>query len=78
MTLLDAKPGQAIRILAIADDQIRAQCTRFGMGEGAIVDAAERIPLGPVLVRLRSQEICLGRKLAKRILVEQVPSCDPR
>jgi len=72
MTLLDAKRGQSIRILEIADDRVRAQCIRFGIGEGTVVHSAETLPLGPVLVRHSNQEICLGRKLARRILVESV------
>ena len=72
MTLLDAKRGQSIRILKIADDRARAQCIRFGIGEGTVVLSAETLPLGPVLVRHSNQEICLGRKLARRILVESV------
>ena len=72
MTLLEARVGQPIRILAITDDQARAQCIRFGIGEGTVVESAEAIALGPVLVRHRSQEICLGRKLARQIVVERV------
>ena len=72
MTLLDAKGGRALRILTIGDDVSRAQCVRFGIGEGTVVDSAEKLPLGPVLVRHRDQEICLGRGLARQILVEQV------
>ena len=72
MTLLDAKRGRPIRILKIDDDQARAQCIRFGIGEGTVVDSAEKMPLGPVLVRHCHQEICLGRGLARRILVESV------
>jgi ferrous iron transport protein A len=71
MTLLDAKPGQPIRILQIPDDRARAQCIRFGIGEGSLVESAEKIPLGPVLVRHCEQEICLGRRLAARIVVEE-------
>ena len=74
MTLLDAKRGQSIRILEIADDKARAQCIRFGIGEGTVVRSAETLPLGPVLVRHSNQEICLGRKLAGRILVERLVS----
>lgn len=72
MTLLDARPGRPIRILKIDDDQARAQCVRFGIGEGTVVDSAEKVPLGPVLVRHCQQEICLGRRLARRVLVESV------
>jgi ferrous iron transport protein A len=74
MTLLDARRDQSIKILEIADDRARAQCIRFGIGEGTVVDSAETLPLGPVLVRHSNQEICLGRKLARRILVERVVS----
>ncbi len=72
MTLLDARPGRPIRILEIDDDRARAQCVRFGIGVGTVVDSAETLPLGPVLVRHCQQEICLGRKLAQRILIENV------
>jgi Fe2+ transport system protein FeoA len=71
MTLLDARPGRPIRILEIGDDQARAQCVRFGIGEGTVVESAEKIPLGPVLVHHCQQEICMGRKLARHILVEE-------
>lgn len=74
MTLLDAKRGRRVRILCIEDDTCRAQCTRFGIGEGAVIDSTETLPLGPVLVRHRRQEICLGRGLARRIKVEEVVS----
>jgi Fe2+ transport system protein FeoA len=70
MTLLDARPGRPIRILKIDDDRARAQCVRFGIGEGTVVDSAEKVPFGPVLVRHCQQEICLGRKLARRVLIE--------
>ncbi len=70
MTLLDAKRARPVRILTIADDRARAQCVRFGIGEGTVVDSAETLPLGPVLVRHCHKEICLGRRLAARITVE--------
>lgn len=72
MTLLDAKRGCPVRILRIADDRARAQCIRFGIGEGMVVDSAERLPLGPILIRQRHQEICVGRGLAERIVIEEV------
>jgi Fe2+ transport system protein FeoA len=70
MTLLEAQGKKPVRILHIPDDRARAQCIRFGIGEGTVVDSAERLPLGPVLIRHHNQEICLGRNLARRILIE--------
>ncbi|HZK48853.1 MAG TPA: ferrous iron transport protein A [Thermoleophilia bacterium] len=73
MTLLQAKKGRSVRIIEIPDDRARAQCVRFGIGEGTIVDSTETLMAGPVLVRHRNQEICVGRKLASSILVEIDP-----
>ncbi len=73
MTLLQAKRGRPVRIIEIPDERARAQCVRFGIGEGTVVDSAETLTAGPVLVRHRNQEICLGRNLACRILVEEDP-----
>lgn len=70
MTLLQAGKGRRVRILEIPDDRARAQCVRFGIGEGTVVDSTETLMAGPVLVRHCNQEICLGRKLASSILVE--------
>lgn len=70
MTLLDAIRDRPVRVLRIDDAVSRAQCTRFGIGEGAVIESAEKIPLGPVLVRHLNQELCLGRGLARTIVVE--------
>jgi Fe2+ transport system protein FeoA len=71
VTLLEARKGSRVRILEIPDDRARAQCIRFGIGEGTVVDWAEPLRVGPVLVRQANQEICLGRNLAARIVVEE-------
>ncbi len=71
MTLLQARRGRKVRIVQIPDERARAQCVRFGIGEGTVVDSAEVLRVGPVLVRHCNQEICLGRNLAARIQVEE-------
>jgi Fe2+ transport system protein FeoA len=71
VTLLEAERGRPVRVVTIGDEICRAQCLRFGIGEGTLLDSSERLPLGPVLVRYCDQEICLGRKLASKILVEE-------
>jgi len=76
MTLLEARRGSRVRILEIPDDRARAQCIRFGIGEGTVVDWAEPLRVGPVLVRQANQEICLGRNLAGRIMVEEAQPTD--
>ena len=73
VTLLEARKGSRIRIVEIPDDRARAQCICFGIGEGTVVDWTEPLTVGPVLVRQANQEICLGRNLAARIVVEEAP-----
>ena len=71
MTLLQARRGRRVKIVQIPDERARAQCIRFGIGEGTVVDSAEPLRCGPVLVRHCNQEVCLGRNLAARIVVEE-------
>lgn len=72
-SLVGAASGRRLRILRIDDAQARARCIRFGIGEGAIV-SAERLRLGPVLVRHAASELALGRELASQIVVEEQPA----
>ena len=71
MTLADVKRGDKFQISNIADEKIRAQALRFGISEGANVSCAEKVPGGPVIVKRNLQEIAVGRRLAKNIIVEQ-------
>lgn len=69
MTLDMAKKGQKVKIVKIPDAQIKAQTIRFGIFEGETVFCTETIPAGPVIIRKNTQEIALGRGLARMIKV---------
>ena len=69
MTLAQAKRGQQVEVVAIANDVIRAQAIRFGIAEGARIGCAEKIPSGPVIIARGRQEIAIGRRLAENIEV---------
>lgn len=71
MTLDMAKKGQRVKIVRIPDAQIRAQTIRFGILEGETVCCSETIPAGPVIIRKNTQEIALGRGLARMITVAE-------
>jgi len=71
MTLDQVRKGAVVRILTIANEEERSQLIRLGIGEGSRVSCAERLPLGPLVVRCHRQEIALGRKLARRIEVRE-------
>ncbi len=69
MTLSDAKKGQKIRILKIDDSNARHQTIRLGLGEGSHVLCSEKLPSGPILLRLGLQEVAIGRSLATKITI---------
>ncbi len=72
MTLDMVRRGDKIRILKIEDPQVRFQAIRFGIGEGADVRCAEKLPAGPIVLRRGRQEIAVGRGIAHSISVEAV------
>jgi ferrous iron transport protein A len=70
MTLSQAKRGQILKIVAIPQEQIRAQAIRFGIGTGSRVECGEKLPDGPVVIFRGKQQIAIGRRLAENIMVE--------
>ena len=70
MTLDKARRGVEVRIISLPQDEIRSQLVRLGLSEGSTVECLARLPLGPVVLRCKRQEIALGRALARRIHVE--------
>jgi Fe2+ transport system protein FeoA len=72
-TLDQAKRGDKMIVTGVDDDRARIHAIRFGMGEGACVQCVTKIPAGPIVLRSGRQEIAVGRELAKRISVRQLP-----
>ena len=72
MTLDMVRRGERVRILKIDDPQVRFQAIRFGIGEGADVHCAEKLPAGPIVLSRGRQEIAVGRGIARSIRVEAV------
>lgn len=70
MTLAQATRGQKLSIVSIPNDTIRAQAIRFGIAIGALVECAEKLPAGPIIIAKGKQEIAIGRKLAEKIEVQ--------
>ncbi len=72
MKLDKCKRGQTVRVRCIENTDVRAQAIRFGIGEGEVINCAQIVPAGPVVVRKNHQEIAIGRGLARQIEVELV------
>ena len=69
MTLDQVQRGQKIRILAIPQEEIRAQAIRFGISIGSEAECAEKIMAGPIVLAKGKQEIAIGRRLAENIKI---------
>lgn len=70
MQLDDIRRGRQARIRHIEGEELRAQLLRLGITEGSCVQCLEKIPRGPLMLRLNRQEIAVGREVARKILVE--------
>lgn len=70
MSLNEIKRGQQVRIRTIEGEVLRTQLIRLGLIEGSSVRCLERIPFGPLMLRLNRQEIAVGREVARKITVE--------
>lgn len=69
MTLDRVKRGQSVTILAIPNDQMRAQAIRFGIAVGEVVSCEEVVPAGPIVISKNKQQLALGQGLARQISV---------
>ncbi len=70
MRLDQAKKGSEIEIVSVPDKESRSHLLRLGIAEGTRVHCHEKLPMGPVILRRRRQEIAIGRELARTIIVK--------
>ncbi len=69
MTLAQVYKGQQIRIISVPEPAAAQQAIRLGLGPGALVRCLAKLPGGPVILTAGFQEVAVGRRLARRILV---------
>lgn len=69
MTLNCVKKGQRLTIIRINNERARQQSIRLGLGAGTTVICSEKLPSGPIILKLGMQEIAIGRNLAKQIVI---------
>ena len=61
--LHDVKRGEAFRIDAVADDEVRAQFHRMGFLDGT-VECSHRVTGGPVVISRRGTDLAVGATVA--------------
>jgi Fe2+ transport system protein FeoA len=69
MSLVSVKAGCSVRILSVPDGTVRAQFIRLGISEGERVKCLERLPGGTIVLQKNRQQIALGHKLARQVVV---------
>lgn len=67
-TLHDVKQGEAFRIEAVGDDEVRAQLHRMGFLDGE-VECRTHVKAGPVVITRRGTELAVGAPVAKDVTV---------
>jgi Fe2+ transport system protein FeoA len=72
ISLRAVKKGARFIVRQIDDKEMRTQLLRFGLAEGSEALCFERLPLGPVVIKHRRQEVALGEELTKKIWVEVI------
>lgn len=70
MTLEQAKKGERLIVRDIIDPEMRMKAIRFGVMKGSEVTCTEKLPNGPVVIRKGRQELAVGRRLARGIIVD--------
>lgn len=75
--LIDSRQGDRVKIASFEGaPRIQEKFTQYGMFPGDVVEVRRIAPFdGPLLLAVRGREIALGKSLAARIIVENVP-CD--
>jgi ferrous iron transport protein A len=75
MTLDSMKPGQKARVVEIRGGWgIRQKLNELGIYPDQIVSVSNTsIWRGPLLVRINSNEVALGRGVARKVVVEVIP-----
>lgn len=71
MPLVFVRPGNSVRIVSVPKGTLRAQFIRLGISEGERVTCVERLPGGTIVIQKNRQQIALGHKLAREILVQE-------
>ncbi|MFB6134448.1 MAG: ferrous iron transport protein A [Halanaeroarchaeum sp.] len=67
-TLHEVQAGEAFRIDAVADDEVRAQLLRMGFLDGE-VECRQHLRKGPVVISRRGTDLALGAPVAKSVAV---------
>jgi Fe2+ transport system protein FeoA len=70
-SLFESSAGQELRIRSIPNSTMKTLFVRLGISEGEVVHCFERLPGGTVVLQKNRQQVAVGKKLAKQIVVSE-------
>ncbi len=73
MSLAEARDGQELVVIEMANETVNKQALRFGIGKGSQIVVQKNIHKGPVIINRKQLEIAIGRELAMQIKVSPKP-----
>ncbi len=76
LTLAEAKDGDWLIVTGTADESVKWQALRFGIGQGSLIQVQKNIRKGPVIISKKHVEIAIGRELAACVCVVPAPEPD--
>jgi ferrous iron transport protein A len=78
--LTDIQPGTTVRVIKIeAGQEAKTRLNHLGITPDVILKLECSAPFhGPVCLKVRGTQLCVGRGLAEKVMVEKVsePQCD--
>lgn len=70
--LAEAKHGDVVEVVDVADPGVRIQCVRLGLQVGSKLECIRSLPEGPVVVRCGTCELAIGHPIASCIRVRSM------
>ncbi|UWG47391.1 Fe2+ transport system protein A [Halanaeroarchaeum sp. HSR-CO] len=67
-TLHDVEQGEAFRIDAVEDTEVRAQLHRMGFLDGE-VECRQHLDAGPVIISRRGTDLAVGAPIARDVAI---------
>ncbi len=74
MRLQNAQLNKNLKLIGFEEDGIQVKLSQYGLFVGDHLSVIRSAPLnGPLMIEVNGRTIALSRRVAKKILVEEVP-----
>ena len=76
MRLSDAPFNKTVKVIGVEEGSLQSKLSQHGLFKGDCLCVIRSAPLdGPLLIEVNGRTFALGRRVAKKVLVEEV-SCE--